>query len=620
MEFDLSKIDKMASGDHEIDKSKKDIVDRGTLKVNDLIAPDAIENEVNHMKIGNRFLRTVMVTGYPRTAHIGWLNRLYAYGANIDITSHIEPLPSERVIKALNRKIGQYISTQRMDSQKGKMTDIGVEIARNDAEALRDAIAKGKEKLFYQTIYINIAGKSMEELDTITEEIENLGGSIGLTTRHAMFQQQQGFHSVLPIAEDRLNYRRNFDTSSLATCLPIVSAELTMTQGHPILYGLNMINGSLVLFDRFSLNNYNSVTLATSGAGKSYFVKLEAIRYMGLGANIIIIDPQAEYKRLTSALGGQYIKLSASSKDRINPLDLYNAKEEEDGMNFLTQKILDVLSIIEVMIKRPLSARERKILLDAIEKTYEKFGITRERKSMMTDDFMEEDLFSLEGSKKRMPILSDLEQTLRQYGGEAIAIADELEPYTSGVLSLFNGETNVDTESNFIAFDIKDMEKELANLAMFICLEFIWNKVKSGDNKKRLIIVDEAWMLMQSKQSSDYVIRVAKTARKFNAGLSIISQQAADFLQNGGQGIIGNTSMQVLLKQSQNDLGAVGDMFGLSQSEKGFLRTASPGEALIFAGGNHTAVKVVSHNFEHILCTTNPNDLEKIKQMLENEE
>jgi type IV secretory pathway VirB4 component len=620
MEFDLSKIDKMANGDHEIDKTQKDIVDRGTLKVNDLIAPDAIENEVNHIKIGNRFLRTVIVTGYPRTAHIGWLNRLYAYGANIDITSHIEPLPSERVIKALNRKIGQYISTQRMDSQKGKMTDIGVEIARNDAEALRDAIAKGKEKLFYQTIYINIAGKSMEELDTITEEIENLGGSIGLTTRHAMFQQQQGFHSVLPIAEDRLNYRRNFDTSSLATCLPIVSAELTMTQGHPILYGLNMINGSLVLFDRFSLNNYNSVTLATSGAGKSYFVKLEAIRYMGLGANIIIIDPQAEYKRLTNALGGQYIKLSASSKDRINPLDLYNAKEEEDGMNFLTQKILDVLSIIEVMIKRALSARERKILLDAIEKTYEKFGITRERKSMMTDDFMEEDFFSLEGSKKRMPILSDLEQTLRQYGGEAIAIADELEPYTSGVLSLFNGETNVDTESSFIAFDIKDMEKELANLAMFICLEFIWNKVKSGDNKKRLIIVDEAWMLMQSKQSSDYVIRVAKTARKFNAGLSIISQQAADFLQNGGQGIIGNTSMQVLLKQSQNDLGAVGDMFGLSQSEKGFLRTASPGEALIFAGGNHTAVKVVSHNFEHILCTTNPNDLEKIKQMLENEE
>jgi len=619
MEFDLGKIDKVVNGDHEVDKRQQDIVDRGTLRVNDLIAPDAIENDINHIKIGNRYLRTITVTGYPRTAHIGWLNRLYAYGANIDITSHITPLASDKVIKALNRKIGQYISTQRMDMQKGKMSDINIEIARNDAEMLRDALAKGKEKLFYQTIYINIAGKTIEELDLVTEEIETLCGSIGLTTRHAMFQQQQGFHSVLPIADDRLTFRRNFDTSSLATCLPIVSAELTMTKGNPILYGLNMINGSLVLFDRFSLNNYNSVTLATSGAGKSYFVKLEAIRYMGLGANVIIVDPQSEYKRLAEALGGQYIKLSSMSKDRVNPLELQSTKDEEEGMNYLTQKMLDVISIIEVMIKRELSARERKILLDATEKTYENFGITRERKSVVTNNYVEGEFFKLEGSKKKMPTLSDLEQTLRQFGGDAINIADELEPYTSGVLSLFNGETNVDTESNFIVFDIKDMEKELANLAMFICLEFIWNKVKSGDNKKRLIIVDEAWMLMQNKQSSDYVVRVAKTARKFNAGLSIISQQAADFLQNGGQGIIGNTSMQVLLKQNQNDLGAVGEMFGLSQSEKGFLKTASPGEALVFAGGNHTAVKVVSHEFEHILCTTNPADLAKIQKILKEE-
>lgn len=614
--FDLGKLDKVMNGDHEYHKMSRDITDRGTLRVNDLIAPDAIENEVNHVKIGNRYLRTIMVTGYPRTSHIGWLNRLYAYGANIDITSHITPLKSDKVIKSLNRKIAQYISTQRMDAEKGKMTDINVNIARSDAEVLRDSLAKGKEKLFYQTLYINIAGKTMEEMELITEEIETLCGSIGLTTRHAMFQQQQGFHSVLPIADDRLGARRNFDTSSLATCLPIVSAELTLTKGNPILYGLNMINGSLVLFDRFSLNNYNSVTLATSGAGKSYFVKLEAIRYMGLGANVIIVDPQAEYKRLAEALGGQYIKLSSVSKDRVNPLDLQSTKGEDEGMNFLTQKMLDVLSIIEVMIKHELTARQRKIMLDAIERTYEKFGITRENKTVATNNYVEGEYFKLEGSRKKMPILSDLEQTLRQFGGEAIDIADELEPYTSGVLSLFNGETNIDTNSNFIVFDIKDMEKELANLAMFICLEFIWNKVKSGDNKKRLIIVDEAWMLMQNKQSSEYIIRVAKTARKFNAGLSIISQQAADFLQNGGQGIIGNTSMQVLLKQNQNDLGAVGEMFGLSQSEKGFLKTASPGEALVFAGGNHTAVKVVSHEFEHILCTTNPDDLAKIEAML----
>lgn len=612
--FDINKI---AKGDHNYDKRKRDVVDKGRIRIADLIAPDAIENDVNHVKVGSRYLRTIMVTGYPRTAHIGWLNRLYSYGANIDISSHIEPLPTERVIKSLNRKIGQYISTQRLDMQKGKMTDISIETARSDAEELRDALHKNQEKLFYQTIYINIAGKTMEELDTITEEVETLCGSIGMTTRHAMFQQEQGFRSVLPIADDRLRFRRNFDTSSLATCLPIVSAELTMTKGTPILYGLNMINGSLVLFDRFSLNNYNSITLATSGAGKSYFVKLEAIRYMALGANVIILDPQGEYKRIAEALGGQYIKLSSSSTDRINPLDIQVAKEEEEGTNYLTQKILDTIAIIEVMIgPRELSAREKKILLDTIEKTYERFDITRDKKSILKESRVNGDFFQLEGSKKRMPTLSDLEQNLRQSGPEGIIIADELQPYTSGVLSLFNGETNINPDSNFIVFDIKDMEKSLGELAMFICLEFIWNKVKTGDNKKRLVIIDEAWMLMQNKQSAEYVIRVAKTARKFNAGLSIISQQAQDFLQNGGEGIVGNTSMQILLKQSQNDLKYVGEMFGLSRNEQSFLRTANPGEALIFAAGNHTAVQVTSHEFEHILCTTNPEDLERIKNLL----
>jgi type IV secretory pathway VirB4 component len=612
--FDLDKISK---GEHKYDKTTDhDIVDRGRLNINDLIAPDAIETEINNIKIGNRYLRTIVVTGYPRTAHIGWLNRLYAYGANIDISSHIEPLQTEKVIKSLNRKISQYISTQRMDMQKGRMTDISVETARADAEELRDALHKNKEKLFYQTLYINIAAKTMDQLEEITEEIETLCGTIGLTTRHAMFQQEQGFHSVLPIADDRLRFKRNFDTSSLATCLPIVSAELTNTKGTPILYGINMINGSLVLFDRFSLPNYNSITLATSGAGKSYFVKLEAIRLMSLGANVIIIDPQSEYKRIAETLGGQYIKLSSMSKDRINPLDIEVTKEEESGQNFLTQKILDVLSIIEVMVKRELVARERKILLDCIEATYKKFGITRNKESIVEKSYNSGNMFQLEGSKKRMPTLSDLEQVLRQHGGEGITIADELEPYTSGVLSLFNGETNINPDSNFIVFDIKDLEKGLAELAMFITLEFVWNKVKKGDMKKRLLVVDEAWMLMENKNSADYVIRVAKTARKFNAGLSIISQQARDFTKNGGEGIIGNTQMQILLRQNQNDLETLSKMFGLSRNEQGFLKTANPGEALIFANGNHTAVQVVSHEFEHILCTTNPADLERIKDLL----
>lgn len=263
--IDLSKI---ASGDHEFDTRERDIVDKGTLRINDYLAPEAMVNEPTYIEIGPRFLRTIMISGYPRTSHIGWLNRLYSHGANIDISMHIEPLATNKVIKILNRKISQYISTQRMDEERGKITDIAVEAALEDAEDLREKLQKGIEKFFYHAIYISINAKDLDELDQVTEEIESMCGNIGMNTRIAMYQQSQGFHSVLPLADDRLRLRRNFDSSSLATCFPFVSAELTDMNGTPILYGINLINGSLVMFDRFKLNNYNSVILATSGAGR----------------------------------------------------------------------------------------------------------------------------------------------------------------------------------------------------------------------------------------------------------------------------------------------------------------------------------------------------------------
>lgn len=262
----MSKInDVLKNNTHQYDKRDRDIVDKGRLRVNDLIAPDALQIDRNHIQVSDRLVRTIFVTGYPRTAHIGWLNRLYSYGENIDISIHIEPLGTERVIKSLNRKITQYTATQRMEAMKGKISDVSVTSAKSDAEDLREKLHNGMEKLYYQAIYINVSGKTEDELNEITEEIETMCGSIGLTTRQAIFQQEQGFITALPLAQDRINFRRNFDTSSLATCLPIVSSELTMTEGTPILYGLNMINGSLVMFDRFKLNNYNSVTLAQSG-------------------------------------------------------------------------------------------------------------------------------------------------------------------------------------------------------------------------------------------------------------------------------------------------------------------------------------------------------------------
>jgi len=387
--------------------------------------------------------------------------------------------------------------------------------------------------------------------------------------------------------------------------------------GLPILYGINLINGSLVMFDRFQLNNYNSVILATSGAGKSYFVKLEAIRYMALGTKVMIIDPQGEYKRIAEVLGGQYIKLSSNSDDRINPLDLQaSSEEEDDGKNFLTQKILDVYAIVEVMMKRKLTSRERKVLLNALEDTYRRFNITREKNSLVTDEFVTDDeVFVMKGSRKKMPTLTDLEKALRRYE-EGTQIADDLDPYINGFLDLFNGESNVNPNSPFLVFDISEMEKELGDVAMFIVLEFLWGKIKSGDKSRRLLIVDEAWMMMNNPQSAEFLVRVAKTARKFYAGLTMISQQARDFLANDGEQIIGNTSMQVLLRQHPNDVQFVAKMFGLSESEMNVVRNAAKGEALIFASGNHTAVSVVSHELEHVLCSTDPSEKELLEDII----
>lgn len=609
-------------GGHQYDKRKRDLLSAGTVRINDLIAPDAIINEKTFYVVGNRLIRTIVVTAYPRTVSIGWLNQLYSHDSNIDISIHIEPFPTSQVIKLLNTKIGQYISTMRIDEQKGKVSDIAIESALDDAEELRDKLHNGIAKFYYQGIYISIAGKDLDELDQETEKVESLCGTIGMTTRTVVLQQDQGFMSVLPIADDRLRFRRNFDTEGLSTCFPFSSAELTDMAGTPILYGINQINNTLVMFDRFELNNYNSVTLATSGAGKSYLVKTEAIRYKSLGGKIIIIDPQGEYKNIAKMLGGQYIELSSNSKDRINPLEIsLAAVEEEDGKDFLTTKTLDVLSIVEVMLgtERVLKAAEKREILGAIEHMYEGFNITRNNRNRQVEEevIIDGDMFTIGNKNQTMPTLSDLNASLRAQGKAGVEIADELDPYINGIMSLFNGETNVDINSDLIVFGIKELERSLQELAMFICLEFIWNKIKSGDLKKRLLVIDEAWMMMKMDSTAEFMIRVAKTARKFNAGLSIVSQNVKDFYERGGEAIISNTSMQILLKQHPNEIKYVADMFNLSVSEQNALRVAQRGEALIFAGENRTLVQVETNPFEHALCTSNPNEIVDLTEFMD---
>lgn len=587
----------------------EDLIDRGSSKINDLIAPDSITNEKTFYVIGNRLTRTLIVTGYPRTVYMGWLEPLYSYDANVDISTHITPWPTVQVIKTLNKRIGQYLSTINMDERDGSTTDVEVTSALEDAEHLRQILHDGDSKFFYQSLYITVSARYLEELDQLTEDIESLCGSASMTTRIATYRQNQAFLSVLPIGDDQIKKTRNFETSSLSTCFPLVSAELTNTNGNPILYGINRINNSLVMFDRFRLNNFNSVTLATSGAGKSYTVKLEIIRYFLMGTKIIVIDPQGEYKKITSELGGQYIELSSYSKDVLNPLDVYeNAGLEEDGKSFLTTKVMDVLLMIRVMLgsERKLTNTEGRVILNAVQNMYARFGITVEGITKENDDFfLDKEFITVGSEKQRMPTLSDLDTALKEMGEEGILIAQDLEPYVTGVMNIFNGETNVNLDNNFIVFGIKDLEEGLKDIAMFISLEYIWNRVKAGDLQRRLIVVDEAWMLMKNKASASFLEKVARTARKFNAGLSVISQNVKDFIDNGGEAIITNTSMQVLLRQKPKELGALEEALGITESEKMLLRTADIGEAIIYAEQNKTSVKIVANAFEDYLCNSN---------------
>lgn len=586
----------------------KDLLTRGENRINDLIAPDTIQNEKTFYVVGNRLVRTFIVMGYPRNVGMGWLDPLLSYDSNIDISIHITPWSRTKVIKTLNRRIGQYLSTMNMDDRNGRITDIEVVTALEDAEELRDKLHTGLSRFFYQAIYISISARYVDDLDALTEEVESLCGSLQLTTRIAVLQQDKGFMTVLPIADDRIRQVRNFDTDSLSTCFPLVSAELTSTEGTPILYGINQINNSLVMFDRFTLNSYNSVTLAASGSGKSYFVKLEAIRNYLMGTSVIVLDPENEYKNLCQSMGGQFVNLSGSSKDRLNPLEIYeNTKVEENERDYLSTKIMDVFSIIQVMLgkDRKLSANEKRAILYGIQKMYERFGITGEGFKVSEEDqlTLNEDFITLGNASQKMPTLSDLDSSLREIR-ESAEIAKELEPFISGVMDLFNGETNVDLNNDFVVFGIKDLEQSMTDIAMFICLEFIWNKIKAGDLKRRLIVVDEAWILLKNPASAAFLEKVAKRARKFMAGLSLVTQNVRDFMENGGQTIISNTSMQILLKQNPNELHYLEEALGITASEQVLLKTANRGEALMFVGQNKTLVKVIANEYEHELCVS----------------
>jgi len=573
----------------------KDQFSQGVTSIKDIIAPGAIEIDFNHQKIANTYFRTLFVSGYPRFVSANWLAPLINFEKSLNVAMYIYPVEGRNIMDDLRRKVGEMEAEIQSDIERGRIADPTTKVKLEDARKLQEQLAKGSERFFQFGLYITVSAKTLDELNKITQQVQSTLGSLLIVAKIASLQIESAFKTTLPLAQDRLMITRNMDTTSLATTFPFTSSELTQNQG--VLYGINEHNGSLVILDRFSLENANSVVFAKSGAGKSYLVKLEALRSLMFDTEILIIDPENEYQTLCQAVGGQYINFSFDAKSKINPFDLSQVYEE--GQNELSQKILSLHSLFKIIMGQ-LKPQEEALLDRAIILTYKQKGITPDPATQ----------------KKEPPLLEDLYKVL--IGMEepaAESLAARLEKFVKGSFrGIFDQHTNVDIKSTFTAFSIKELEDALRPIAMFMILDFIWTRIKK-DLKKRLLIIDEAWYLMKYPDSASFIYSMAKRARKYYLGLTTITQDVEDFLNSDyGKAIVTNSSIQILMKQSTAAIDNLAKIFYLSQGEKHLLLGAGIGHGIIFAGQNHVALHVVASPEEHQLITSDPREILAQKQ------
>ncbi|PIS12583.1 hypothetical protein COT70_00020 [candidate division WWE3 bacterium CG09_land_8_20_14_0_10_47_33] len=570
----------------------------GQVKVQDVVAPSALEVDFDYLKVGETYLRTLFVSGYPRFVGANWLSPIINFDHTLDIAMFYYPVESKGVLDDLRRKIAEMEATISEAQEHGKVVDPAVQAALEDARVLQEQLVKGMERFFQFSFYITIPASSLEELDRITKRVEATLGSLMLLSRHATLRMEEAFRSTVPTCLDKLKILRNMDTTSLATTFPFTSSNLTANEG--ILYGINEHNGSLIIFDRFSLENANSVAFAKSGAGKSYMVKLEALRSLMFGTEVIVIDPEKEYEPLANAIGGEFITFSPVSPAKINPFDLSATYEE--GENELALKILSLHTFFKVMVGE-LTPTEDALLDRALIETYRQKGITQDPAT----------------HTQEAPVLNDLYQVLRGMEGGG-SLADRIEQYVVGSLKgIFDQPTTVDIRNTFTVFSTRDLEDKVRPVAMYVILDFIWTRIRR-ELKKRILIVDEAWYLMQHPDSAAFMYSIAKRARKYYLGLTTITQDVADFLRSDyGKAIVTNSSIQILMKQHPAAIDEVAETFYLSEGEKRLLLAANVGEGLFFAGASHVAMQVVASPEEHPLATSSPKEILAVKEKLEKE-
>jgi len=569
---------------------------RGVLSVRDLISPASLKAEAKHLSLGNKFVRTIFIIGYPRYISVGWFAPIINLNLTFDVSMFFYPVKSAIILKQLQNKVGSISAQIISDAEKGAARDPLRETALHDIEYLRDSLTQGTEKFFQFSLYITLYSDNLEDLDRMSDQVEDILGSRLVYSRRVYFQAEQGFNSTLPTGNDELFITFNMNSSPVASSFPFISSELTSDRG--ILYGVNRHNNSLILFDRFSLQNANSVVFATSGAGKSYAIKLEVLRSLMLGSDVIVIDPEYEYKHLSEAVGGTYINISLSSENKINPFDLPRSiGGEAKPKDIIRSAVITLKGLMRLMLGN-LNYDEDSIIDRALLETYAKKDITPDS-----------DLSNVEA-----PVMSDFQQVLEgMEGGNDLAL--RLKKYTEGTFAgLLNNPTNVEMNNQMISFSVRDLEDELRPIAIYTIINYIWNIVRS-ETKKRILVIDEAWWMMQHEDSAKFIFALVKRCRKYYLGVTTITQDVNDFLTSPyGQAIVTNSSLQILLKQSPAAIDLIQKTFLLTEGEKYLLLECGMGEGIFFAGNKHVAIKIVASYSEDQLITSDPRQLLEIAE------
>jgi conjugal transfer ATP-binding protein TraC len=568
---------------------------RGVVSIKDVISPAGMKVEPTFIVLNESYVRTIFVVTYPRYISLGWFAPIVNMNHPLDVAMFFYPVKPEVILKQLKKKVGTLEAQIMSDSEKGAPRDPISEAALRDIEDLRDSLSQGTEHFFQFALYVTVYATDKKELDKMTEEVESLFGGKLIYTKRVFYQSEQGFNSTVPQGNDELMITFNMNSSPVASSVPFISADLTSDNG--VLFGINRHNNSLILFDRFSMQNANYIVFATSGAGKSYTVKLEILRSLMLGTEVIVIDPEMEYKHLSDAVGGTYINISLASDAKINPFDLPRAVGEQVSTeDIIRSAVITVKGLLRIMLGT-VTPQEDSILDRALLEAYAKKDITPDS-----------DL-----AKVEPPIMQDFVEVLEGMEGTKDLVV-RLKKYTEGTFAgLFNSPTTVTMHNTLVTFSVRDLEDELRPLGIYAIINYIWNVVRS-ESKKRILVIDEAWWLMQNEDSAKFIFALVKRCRKYYLGVTTITQDVNDFLRSPyGQAIVTNSAMQLLLKQSPAAVDNIAKTFLLTEGEKYLLLECGVGEGIFFAGNKHAAIKVVASYAEDQVVTTNPQQLLEIE-------